>query len=268
LANTHTISAGTFVLYYWPELTGTPQVLAAAIGAPDTVLDLTTPGTALAGSFIQLEAEIAQVTAVQNNGTRYQLTRGLQTTSAAAHASGTMVYTLQKKTQVVPFVRDFFGSPASGDWSFATPLPDCRVVSAELFVTNVKGNSPTTKISMTQGVDFGLRTLSGGQLSFQVEAFLAIETGATPDLIVENAHSVRDVFAMIRQAPVGGPVELQVNQNGTLYCSLTIADGATISNSAAGTSLPALISGARLSLDITMVGPSNPGADLTIIIRL
>jgi hypothetical protein len=117
-------------------------------------------------------------------------------------------------------------------------------------------------------VDFGLRTLSGGQLSFQVEAFLAIETGATPDLIVENAHSVRDVFAMIRQAPVGGPVELQVNQNGTLYCLLTIADGATISNSVAGTSLPALISGARLSLDITMVGPSNPGADLTVIIRL
>ncbi len=268
LANTHTISAGTFVLYYWPELTGVPQMLATAIGASDTVLDLTTPGSAQAGSYIQLEAEIAQVTAVLNSGTRYQLTRGVQTSGAAAHASGTAVYTLQQKTQIVPFVRDFFGSPASGDWSFSTPLPDCRVVSAELFVTNVKGNSPTTAISMTQGADFGLRTLSGGQLSFQVEAFLAIETGATPDLIVESAHSVRDVFATIRQAPVGGPVELQINQNGALYCSLTIADGATISNSVLGTSLPSLISGARLSLDITMVGPTNPGADLTVIIRL
>jgi len=255
-------------LYYWPELTGVPQVLAAGIGAPDAFLDLTTAGTAQAGSYIQLEAEIAQVTAVLNNGTRYQLTRGVQTSSAAAHASGTIIYTLQKKTQIVPFVRDFFGSPASGDWSFSTLLPDCRVVSAELFVTNVKGNSPTTRISMTQGVDFGLRTLSGGQLSFQVEAFLAIETGVTPDLIVENPHSVRDVFAMIRQAPVGGPIQLQINQNGALYCSLTIADGATLSNSVAGTALPSLISGARLSLDITMVGASNPGADLTVIIRL
>jgi len=268
LTNTHTITAGTFSMYYWPELSGTQQALAAAIGAADNILNLTTPGDAQPGSYIQIEAEIAQVTAVQNNGTEYQLTRGMQTSGAAAHASGTIVYTLQQKTQIVPFVRDFFGSPASGDWSFSTPLPDCRVVSAELFVTNVKGSSPTTAISMTQGADFGLRTLSGGQLSFQVEAFLAIETGATPDLIVENAHSVRDVFAVIRQAPVGGPVELQINQNGTLYCSLTIADGTTVSNSVAGTALPLLISGAQLSLDITMVGPTNPGADLTVIIRL
>jgi len=269
LANTHSITAGTFSLYYWPELNGAPtEALAAAIGAQDTALDLTAPGGAQPGTYIQLEAEIARVTAVQNNGSRYQITRGVQTSDAAAHASGTIVSELQKKTQIVPFVRDFFGSPASGTWSFSTLLPDCRVVSAELFVTNVKGSSPTTAISMTQGADYGLRTLSGGQLSFQVEAFLAIETGATPDLIVERAHSVRDVFAVIRQAPVGGPAELQINQNGTLYCSLTIPAAATVSNSVAGAALPPLIPGARLSLDILMVGPSNPGADLTVIIRL
>jgi hypothetical protein len=269
LANTHSITAGTFSMYYWPELNGTPTLaLAAAIAATDTVLDMTTAGGALPGSYIQLEGEVAQVTAVQNSGTRYQITRGVQTSDAAAHASGTIVYELQKKTQIVPFVRDFFGSPASGTWSYSTPLPDCRVVSAELFVTNVKGNSPTSAISMTAGADFGLRTLSGGQFSFQVEAFLAIETGATPDLIVASAHSVRDVFAVIRQAPVGGPVELTINQNGALYCSLTIADGWITSNSVAGAALPPLIPGARLSLDITMVGPSNPGADLTVIIRL
>jgi hypothetical protein len=67
---------------------------------------------------------------------------------------------------------------------------------------------------------------------------------------------------------VGGPVELQITQNGTVYCSLTIADGAMISNAVAGTALPPLIPGARLSLNILMVGPSNPGADLTVIIRL
>ena len=130
------------------------------------------------------------------------------------------------------------------------------------------GSGWTSAISMTAGADFGLRTLSGGQFSFQVEAFLAIETGATPDLIVASAHSVRDVFAVIRQAPVGGPVELTINQNGALYCSLTIADGWITSNSVPGAALPPLIPGARLSLDITMVGPSNPGADLTVIIRL
>jgi hypothetical protein len=101
-----------------------------------------------------------------------------------------------------------------------------------------------------------------------VEAFLAITTGATPDLVVDKTRSVRDIYAVIRQAPSGGPIELQINQNSTLYCTLTIADGATVSNIVAGTSVPALQGGARLSLDINMVGPTNPGADLTVTIRL
>jgi hypothetical protein len=269
LTNTHTITAGTLALYYWPELDpATPPTLTAAIGAPDTVINLIAAGTAVAGSYIQMGAEVARVEAVLNNGLQYHVTRGLDTSTAAAHGNGTIVYTLHKKTQVVPFVRNFFGSPASGSWSFTILLPDCRVVSAELFVTNLIGSSPPGAICLTQTVDFGLRTLSGGQFSFQVQAFLAIETGATPDLIVENAHSVRDVYAVIRQAPLGGPAQLKINQNGALYCALTIADGATVSNSVTGTSLPALIAGARLSLDITMVGPNNPGADLTVIIRL
>src|SRR2546427_564666 len=82
---------------------------------------------------------------------------------AAAHTGGTLVYGLQNKTQIVPFVRNFFGSPFSGSWSFPVLLPDCRVASAELFVTNIKGGSPTASICLTQTVDFGLRTLSGGQ---------------------------------------------------------------------------------------------------------
>jgi len=269
LSNTHTITAGTLTLYYFEELGGLPTLsLASAIGPQDTFADLSAASTAQAGSFIELEAEVLQIAAVLNNGSRFQLVRGVQSSTSAAHPSGTLVYMLSSKTQIVPFAPDFFGSPASGSWSFPTFLPDCRITSAELFVTNIKGNSPTTAICVTAAEDFGLRTLAGGQYSFQVEGFLAIETGATPDIIVENTYSVRDVYAVIRQAPVGGPVQFQVNQNGTLYCALTIADGQTVSNSADGAQLAVLTPGARLSLDITMVGPTNPGADLTVVIRL
>jgi hypothetical protein len=269
LTNTHTISAGTLTLYYFAELNGLPTVsLAAAIGPEDTFADLTGQSTAAAGTFIQLEAEVLQIAAVLNNGSRFQLVRGLHTSTSAAHASGTLVFVLTRKTQIVPFARDFFGSPASGIWSFPIFLPDCRIASAELFVTNIKGNSPTAAVCLTQADDYGLRTLAGGQYSFQVEGFLAIETGATPDIIVENKYSVRDVYAVIRQAPVGGAVQFQVNQNGALYCALTIADGQTVSDSADGAQLPLLLPGSRLSLDINMVGPTNPGADLTVVIRL
>jgi len=269
LTNTHTVTAGTLAIYYWPELTtAQPATLAQGAAATDTTIALSQAGAAPAGTMIQLEAELVQVAAVLNNGMQYQITRGMDGSTPATHASGVAVYELTKNIVIVPFVQDFFGSPYSGNWSFPIPLADCRVVSAELFVTNVMGNSPTGSICLTQGTDYGLRTLSGGQFSFQVDAFLAIETGATPDVIVENSHSVRDVYAIVRQAPSGGPIQLQVNQNGTAYCALTIADGSTISNSIDGATLPPLTAGAQLSLDITMVGPTNPGADLTVVIRL
>ncbi len=269
LTNTLTITAGTLALYYWPELTPGPlPTLAAAIGAGDTTITLSQAGAGQPGSMIQIEAEVAQVVAVLTNATQYQLNRGVDGSTAAGHASGTTVYDLQTKTVILPFVRDFFGSPASGSWSYPVPLADCRMASAELYVTNLLGSSPTGSICLTQATDYGLRTLSGGQFSFQVDAFLAIETGATPDIIVEASHSVRDVYAVVGQAPSGGPVTLQINQNGTAYCTLTIADGSTVSNSVDGATLPPLRAGAQLSLDITMVGPTNPGADLTVVIRL
>ncbi len=269
LTNTHTITAGTLALYYWPELTPGPlPTLAAAIGAGDTTITLSQAGAGQPGSMVQIAAEVAQVVAVLSGATQYQLNRGVDGSTAAAHVSGTTVYDLQTKTLILPFVSDFFGSPASGSWSFPVPLADCRVASAELYVTNLLGNSPTGSICLTQGVDYGLRTLAGGQFSFQVDGFLAIETGATPDIIVEDSYSVRDVYAVIQQAPTGGPVTLQINQNGTAYCTLTIADSSGISNSVDGATLPPLVAGAQLSLDITMVGPTNPGADLTVIIRL
>src|SRR5579871_416821 len=269
LTNTHTISAGTLTIYYWPELGGVqPGTLAQAVGATDTMITLSRAGTALPGTMVQLEAEVVQVAAVLNNGMQYQVTRGMDNSTATAHAAGVNLYELTKKIIIVPFAEDFFGSPYSGSWGYPIPLADCRVVSAELFVTNLIGNSPTGAICLTQTVDYGLRTLAGGQFSFQVDAFLAIETGATPDLIVENPHSVRDVYAVVRQAPSGGPIQLQINQNGVAYCNLTIPDGNTVSNTIDGATLPILTAGAQLSLDISMVGPTNPGADLTVVIRL
>ncbi|MBI2680999.1 MAG: hypothetical protein HYX25_08350, partial [Candidatus Solibacter usitatus] len=269
LTNTRTITAGTLALYYWDELSGPSALkLVSAIGASDTAIDLTQAGAAQAGSFIQLQGEVARVDAISNNSTHYQITRALQGSTVAAHAAQTPVYELQKRVQIVPFAREFFGSPASGSWSYPVLLPDCRIASSELFVTNARGNSATYAICLTQTTDFGLRTLSGGQYSFQLEGFLAVEAGATPDLGIEATHAARDVYAIVRAAPVGAAIQLQLNQNGTPYCTVTIADGATQSTSVGGFGLPVLSIGARMSLDIVSVGTTTPGADLTVVIRL
>ncbi|HUO27571.1 MAG TPA: phage tail protein [Bryobacteraceae bacterium] len=268
LTNTHSVTAGTLTLYYWDELTGTtPYSLASAMDATDTVLNLSQAGTATAGSFVQVEAEVIQVTAVVDNGLQYQVARGMHGTTPASHAAQVAAFQLSSMVTIVPFPLDFFGSPLSGNWSYPISLPNTRVASAALFVTNSRGNSPTAATNLTQSVDFGLRTLSGGQYSFQVQGFLAVDSNPAPNIVVESAHAVRDIYAIVKQAPTGGPVQLSISQNNAPYCTLTIPDGATTSASVDGFGLP-LSAQAQLSLQITAVGQYSPGADMTVIVRL
>lgn len=118
----------------------------------------------------------------------------------------------------------------------------------------------------------GLRTLSGGQISIQVDGYLAAEDNATPPLIIERSHAVGDISAVVREAPVGGDITLRLRQDEEEYCTLTIHEGAN------STSLPVnrfgsppLTVGKRLCLDVVTVPGSPgtfPGRDLTITIRL
>ena len=243
LTNTQTVSAATFTIYYFNELGGQPQTkLSAAIQAADDVISLTVAGASQPGSLIEIESELMRVDAVLSSGAQYQVTRAVHGTTAIAHASQNTVYPLQSKIAIASFARDFFGSPASGGWGLRALLPDARVTSAELYVTNSVGNSGTAAVAVTQTVDAGLRTLSGGQYSIEVESFLAVENGAAPDLVIEATHSVRDIYAVVRDAPSESPVQIRLNQNGVVYCTLTIPASALISNVQDGLLLPPLVS--------------------------
>ncbi len=101
-------------------------------------------------------------------------------------------------------------------------LPDVRVGAAELFVTNSFGSGPVATGSYGATTDDGLRTLAGGQMSIQVEGYLAIQTDAAPPLVVESALAMRDMFAVVNEAPSGGAVTLQLRQGSTVFGSLTI----------------------------------------------
>ena len=266
--NTRTISAATLTMYYWDELQGTPAItLASAVAIGDTQLGLSAAGSAQPGSFIQIELEVIRVESIQNNGARYTVTRAIDGSQAAAHAAQTPVYHLLSKTAIAPFPPEFFGSPYSGSWSYPITFPDVRVASAELFVTNQQGNSPTNDICLTHTTDSGLRTLSGGQYSIQVDGYLAVDQSAAPALVMDSSHSVRDVYAVLGAA-ADAAVQLQLNLNGASYCQLTIAAWATVSNTVNGNTLPPLPSGAQVTLSVLSVGQTVPGSDLTVIIRL
>ncbi len=259
-------------LFGWDELSSpTGFSLASAAASTDTTVTLSSSGPGVAGDLIQIEAEILAVTATGSGGTVYTVTRGSHGSTAAAHSLGKPVYHLRQSVAIMPFVNEFFGSPASGSYGYSIFLPDVRVGAAELFVTNEFGNSPVTGISFGATTDQGLRTLAGGQMSIQVEGYLATQTDAAPPLVVDEALAARDIFAVVIQAPSGGAITLQLRQGSTVWCSLTIADGATISNVVDGFGLPPLAAEAQMLLDILSVptAPGTlPGADLTVTIRL
>jgi hypothetical protein len=268
LTNTHTISAATLALHYWEEIGGASSLaLANAVGVEDTLLDLNVAGTDLAGGLLQVEAEVMRLEEVQNSGTRYRVTRGIHGSTPAAHSSAAVILPLLTKTLIAPFPAGFFGSPYSGSWSYPVPLPNVRVASAELFVTNTRGNSATKSICLTSRADSGLRTLSGGQYSIQVGGFLAVQQTVAPAIVTEAAHAVRDVFAILGTV-ADAPVELQVNVNGNAWCTLTVPTGMSSSPAASGLALGCLPMGAKLTLSVLSVGQTYPGADLTVVVRL
>ncbi len=86
-------------------------------------------------------------------------------------------------------------------------------------MNNVYGSGPATAASFTATVDGGLRTLSGGQLSMQVEGYLAIQTDAAPPLVIEATEAMRDIFAVVGEAPSGGadPIATAPGQHGLLH---------------------------------------------------
>jgi hypothetical protein len=232
---------------------------------------LATALSASEGDLVQIDAEVMVVQQNLTSSTTVPVTRASHGTAAAAHTSETSVYLLAEKIFILPFAQEFFGSPASGSYAFPITIPDVRIGAAELFMTNSRGNSSVAAESFTSSTDLGLRSLLGGQLTIQVEGPLAIQTNAAPPLPVDTSCSVRDVYAVVQDAPTGGPVTMTITQNGNTYCELTIPTGATASNVVNGFALGPLQAEAIIGLNITSVvqtANTQPGSDLTVTIRL
>jgi hypothetical protein len=267
LTNTRTISSATLTLYYRDELANAAVTLAGAVAEADTLLDLQVGGSAAAGDFVQIGGEVIRVEESQNGAMRYRVTRAIHGTTAEPHATAAPVYALAKKTAIAPFPPGFFGSPYSGSWAIPVMLPNARIASAELFATNRKGNSATRAIHLTNNDDLGLRTLSGGQYSIQVGGFLAVDACAAPALIIEASHAVQDVYGVLG-TPADANVAVELRMNGAAYCTLTFLAGATVSDAKDGNALPPLRANDRVTVAVLSVGIVQPGADLTVLVRL
>lgn len=272
LGNTGSISSGTLTLFYWNELVyPSPNGLGADAVASDTAVSLAQAGDVQAGDLIQIDTELLQVQQVENGGLRLEVLRGSMGSAAEGHSATAPVYRLTRARLVVPFPANFFGSRASGDFTYFVLLPDARVAGATFFVTNAFGDGATTTACFTNRADGGLRTLSGGQYSIQVTGSLAVEANAAPPLVVQGTHAVWNVSAMVSDAPTLDSVDMKVLLNGALYCPLSIPAGRTYSDTVNGCGLPPLPASGLITLDISKVPEEPglvPGRDLTVTINL
>jgi len=265
LENTTSIVAGTCTFHYYDEVNGTAIGLNAAVGSGDASIQFS--AVVAAGSLVQIDEEIILAGATDSGGNT-AVTRGIHQTAASGHLVATPVYPLVPKVVIVPFIKNFFGTPASGYWNYNLELPDVRIASVELYMTNSLGDGGVAVNQLTTTNDHGLRTLAGGQYSFQVTGYLAVQTGAAPNIIVDASRSIQDMYAVLRSPSSGAGVTLEINRNFAPYATIQFDPGATTSYVVPGFGLPPLTAGDQLGLDVNGVGTSNPGSDLTVVVRL
>ncbi|HYP06756.1 MAG TPA: hypothetical protein VER03_11045, partial [Bryobacteraceae bacterium] len=268
--NTRSISTGSLTLHYWNELAGaTTLTLAQACDEEADDVLVSAPGSIFVGSVLQIESEIVTVHAISEDGLRLSIERGALESVPLAHSAAARVWHLQRKRFVLPFIRGIFGTPAAGSYSQMLTVPDIRIVAAELYVTNVRGNSQVGVTCYSDLTDGGLRTLSGGQFSMQIDGTLSVQSDAVPRLSIEAAHALRDLYAQVIEPSTGSPIEVRVTHDGEPYATLTIPPGEVLSDPVLdGLTLPPLQAGWKLGLDVTGVGNDRPGAGLTVTLRL
>lgn len=275
LTNSDSIRSGTLQIWSWNELLPVPSVnLGTLLDAVSTTITLNNLPPVALDSIVQIDSELMSVVLIEASSNTLVVARAALGSAAAPHLAGAVVLTLEASTIVVPFAQKFFANRASQNFINTARFPDIRICGAQFFVTNSFGDSQTSQQCFTALTDGGLRTLSGGQMSLQVTGTLATMQNATPSLLVAASHAVRDVRAVVNQAPVGYSLGIELLQNGVPYTSFTIASGTTTSAVIDGVNLPALTALEALSVNVQLNTPANytgtlfAGTDLTVTIRL
>lgn len=136
------------------------------------------------------------------------------------------------------------------------------VAGAHQYISNTTvGGSSVTNI--TQGGGAG-----ASQVVLSVPGTLSIRSNAAPLVQLSTARNVASIRALLKQAPVGGTtgLSLVLKAGAAELAQLSIpADQAVANLTTTGKAIPA---GASVVLDITAVGTTFPGADLSVILFL
>jgi hypothetical protein len=241
------------------------------LGDQEVLVRLETAAPVQQGDLLQLGRELVRVLEVSEGGAEMLVDRGVHDTAVVMHDQGERVYPLRRLTSVLAFSKGLFGSPASGSYSRRIELPNARIAAAEFYVTNDRGASPTAYAAFTMTDEGGLRTMAGGQYTFQYDGELAVMESLCPPLVVETTRAVRDLLARVERAPQGAPAVLRISVDGVEYAQLVVPAGSVEAESVSCFDRPPLREGSVLNVSVLSVGTgahSYPGKGLTVTVRL
>ena len=107
---------------------------------------------------------------------------------------------------------------------------------------------------------------------FTVDEVLIVGTNKTPILIVPRAYTIEKIFAIVKTAPDGDDLKVDINKNDVSIWSsnpdnkITITDGAT-TDTVTQFDTTSLAEGDRLTLDVDQVGSNTGGETLTVVMK-
>ena len=102
------------------------------------------------------------------------------------------------------------------------------------------------------------------ELVLAVPGVLGVTSSAAPLVSLAAVAQPRKILALVKTAPAGAALTVQVLAGGSQVGLVTIAAGSTSASMTGGTVIPP---DTVITLAITSVGTTFPGADLTVMLR-
>jgi len=156
-----------------------------------------------------------------------------------------------------------------------------RILYASLTFTGAGGASSPAELSFAYigafepdvpGTLAGMRTSSGGTGTIQVPGPLATGSDLAMPLALPNGVSIGIVYAAVQlgEEPQGDDIHIQLLLNGSPIGPVGVIPAGQTGSGVffSGAQLGGNASGGALSIDVTQVGSTTPGSDLTVYVTI
>ena len=269
------------------ELERVETTLASDLGTEDTVAAVASQAELLVGDFLNVGEEILKIVGPGVEGATptsatLEVARAQKLSELRAANTGDVVYRLTERNLHFVLPPGFTLARALRQHTVDFRPGRLRILHAALRFTNLAGASEAVELPFWAQYEInaalfgtlpGMRASAGGLGTIQIPGPLATGEDLAMPLMLPEGVSIGLVYAQAAKSPFGGPIGIQVKIDGAPYGPVghvpgVITGGQTpqavwVSGAAQGD-----VGGKAVSIEITEVGSSDPGEDLTVFVTI